>query len=123
MTRCFCWHDAASGSFLSTGGPCRRKNLRMAEGPLPVGTTLQDRYEILAELGTGSFGRIYKARQLSTGREVAIKTLRLWDTDTAAAIRIYTSRFEREMQLCAALSHPNIVRLIDSGECDDGSLY
>ncbi len=95
----------------------------MADGPLPVGTTLQDRYEILAELGTGSFGRVYRARQLSTGREVAIKTLRLWDTDTAAAIRVYTKRFEREMQLCAALSHPNIVRLMDSGKFDDGSLY
>jgi hypothetical protein len=40
---------------------------------LPIGSRFEDRYEILGELGSGSFGRVYQARQLSTGQSVAIK--------------------------------------------------
>ncbi|TMA80516.1 MAG: TOMM system kinase/cyclase fusion protein [Deltaproteobacteria bacterium] len=89
----------------------------------PAGTRLQGRYEVLSELGTGSFGRVYKGRQLSTGQDVAIKTLRLWESDSPADVQVQTERFRREMELCASLSHPNIVRLIDAGECDDGRLF
>jgi TOMM system kinase/cyclase fusion protein len=90
---------------------------------VPLGTRLQDRYDILSELGVGSFGRVYKARQLSTGQDVAIKMLRLFEADTKADVQRYAERFQREMRLCATLSHPNIVRLIDSGESDDHRLY
>jgi hypothetical protein len=40
---------------------------------LANGTLFEDRYEILGELGSGSFGHFYQARQLSTGQSVAIK--------------------------------------------------
>jgi serine/threonine protein kinase len=39
------------------------------------GSVFEDRYEILGELGAGSFGRVYEARQLSTGQSVALKLL------------------------------------------------
>lgn len=97
--------------------------MAVAEDGSPIPSGLQDRYEILSEFGVGSFGRVYKARQLSTGSEVAIKTLRIEESDTSAETQRHTERFRREMRLCAALSHPNIVRLIDSGEFGDGRLY
>jgi len=95
----------------------------MASDELPAGTRLQDRYEVLSELGTGTFGRVYKGRQLSTGQDVAIKTLRLSEPDRPGDVHVQSERFRREMELCASLSHPNIVRLIDAGECDDGRLF
>jgi TOMM system kinase/cyclase fusion protein len=83
----------------------------------------EGRYELLGQLGEGSFGRIYKARQLSTGQHVAIKTVRVSQGDAPASVENQIGRFRREMRLCAELSHPNIVRLIDSGESHDGVLY
>ena len=92
-------------------------------GVLPAGSIFQGGYEILAELGSGSFGRVYKARQLSTGQAVAIKILRFWGDDTRADVTNQSERFRREMRLGAGLSHPNIVRLFDSGETEGGRLY
>ena len=90
---------------------------------LSIGSIFEGRYEILAQLGEGSFGQVYKARQLSTGQNIAIKTLRFWQGHTPADVQNQIARFRREMRLCAELSHPNIVRLIDSGESGDGVLY
>ena len=92
-------------------------------GALAPGTQFQDGYEVLEELGSGGFGRVYKARQLSTGQRVAIKVLRFWESDSAGDVANQIERFRRETRLCAELSHPNIVRLIDSGETSDGQLY
>jgi len=92
------------------------------ESRILPGAILKGRYEILSALGQGGFGKVYQARQLATGQSVAVKVLCLdgfavssWDRQLA--------RFHREMQLCAQLHHPNIVRLIDSGQMDDGGLY
>src|SRR5262245_25398856 len=89
---------------------------------LAVGSLLQGGYDILAEVGGGSFGWVYRARQRSTGQDVAVKIL--WaQADGTAESSDARGRFRREMRLCAELSHPNIVRLIDSGETPDGLLY
>src|SRR5262249_47559872 len=93
------------------------------EPRLPVSPIFQGGYEIPAELGPGSYGRVCEARQLSTSQEVAIKILRLRPDDGVADVGVQTDRFRREMHLCAGLAHPNIVRLIDSGESDEGILY
>src|SRR6478752_793154 len=86
------------------------------------GTRFQDRYEVLNEIGVGSFGRVYRAQQLSTGQDVALKILRLREGDGFEPIQNQRQRFEREMRLGAKLSHPHIVRLIDSGESGTGNL-
>ena len=88
-----------------------------------VGTIFQGGYEILSELGQGSFGQVYKARQLSTGQIVAVKLLRMTRVGDDGDVRNRIERFRRETRVCAELSHPNIVRLIDSGETADGALY
>src|SRR5207244_5738478 len=77
-------------------------------GVPPAGSIFQGGYEILAELGTGSFGRVYKARQLSTGQADAIKILRFWGDDTRADVTNQSERFRREMRLRVGLPHPNI---------------
>jgi serine/threonine protein kinase len=85
---------------------------------IQTGATLLDRYEVLDRLGEGGFGVVYKARQISTGQLVAVKVLlsdRLMDE---AALGEEIQRFQREMELIGMFSHPNVVKLIDSGVSD-----
>jgi serine/threonine protein kinase len=64
---------------------------------LANGSRFEDRYEILGELGSGSFGRVYQARQLTTGQSVAIKLLSLRE-GTASSTGREAERFRRETQ-------------------------
>jgi serine/threonine protein kinase len=75
-------------------------------------------YEILGVLGRGSMATVYKARQVSLARVVALKVLH----PALALNPSYTRRFEREAQAAARLSHPNIVGALDVGE-DRGLRY
>jgi hypothetical protein len=68
-------------------------------------------YEILAPLGAGGMGEVYKAKDPRLGREVAIKVLPAGLTDDAEAM----GRFEREAKALAALQHPNILAIHDVG--------
>src|SRR6266851_9885691 len=71
---------------------------------LPPGTRLGP-YEILAPLGVGGMGEVYRARDPRMGREVAIKV----------SAEHFSDRFEREVRAVAALNHPNICHLYDVG--------
>ena len=73
---------------------------------LPVGTRLGS-YEIVAPLGAGGMGEVYRARDPKLNREVAIKVL----PAAVAADVERLSRFEREAQLLASLNHPNIAAI------------
>lgn len=75
-------------------------------------------YEILGKLGQGGMGAVYKARQLSLDRIVAIKVL----PQNLAEDRSYAMRLVREGQVLAKISHPNVVTCIDLGE-HAGILY
>ncbi|HEU4941438.1 MAG TPA: protein kinase [Candidatus Eisenbacteria bacterium] len=72
-------------------------------------------YEILAHLGTGGMGEVYRARDLRLGRDVAVKVL----PAGVAASPDSLARFEREARTVAGLNHPNIVTL-HSVEDEDG---
>ncbi|MCC6652870.1 MAG: serine/threonine-protein kinase [Candidatus Eisenbacteria bacterium] len=65
-------------------------------------------YEIVAPLGAGGMGEVYRARDQRLGREVAIKVL----PEAFAADPERLARFEREARLLAALDHPNIARIL-----------
>ena len=78
--------------------------------PLAVGTRLGP-YEILAPIGAGGMGEVYRARDLKLNRDVAIKIL----PEALAADPAALARFEREAQAVAALSHPNILSIHDFG--------
>jgi eukaryotic-like serine/threonine-protein kinase len=78
--------------------------------PLDPGTRLGP-YEIVASLGTGGMGEVYRARDTRLDRTVAVKILPSADPDRR-------HRFEREAKAIAALSHPNICMLHDVGHQD-----
>ncbi|HEX5032160.1 MAG TPA: protein kinase [Candidatus Eisenbacteria bacterium] len=83
--------------------------------PLSPGTKLGT-YEILAPIGAGGMGEVYRARDSRLGREVAIKVL---PRDLAGTTEI-RARFEREARLISSLNHPNICIVHDVGhEGDD----
>lgn len=90
---------------------------------LASGVLFEGRYEILAKLGEGGFGSVFKARQLTTGQEVAVKVMRASEHANSARLNVRAARFLREARLCAQLHHPNIVRVLDSGQASDGQLY
>ena len=73
------------------------------------------RYEILAELGRGAMGRVYRARDPIVGREVAIKSLNLEEFPKRQQEEIL-GRFRREAQAAGQLNHPNIVTVFDVGD-------
>ncbi len=79
--------------------------------PLAAGTRLGP-YEILASLGAGGMGEVYRARDTRLGRDVAVKIVPPGVADNALAL----ARFEREARAVAALSHPNILTIYDCGQ-------
>ncbi len=88
------------------------------------GFVIDGRYELLSLLGTGGFGVVYKAKQLNTGQLVAIKIARsLDDHPGSSSSSGVAARFEREMNVVAELSHPNIVQLMDKGQLPDKRLF
>jgi serine/threonine protein kinase len=83
-----------------------------------VGTCFGD-FEILAELGRGGMGVVYKARQKSLDRIVAVKLLRGGCSDNPMVV----ARFQSEARAAAALSHPNIVTVYQVGDCPLGPYF
>src|SRR5262245_37673409 len=75
-------------------------------------------YEILALLGSGGMGEVYKARDTRLDRNVAVKIL----AGTVAADPHFRERFDREARAIAALDHPHICAVHDVGEYD-GTRY
>jgi tetratricopeptide (TPR) repeat protein len=85
--------------------------------PLSQGDRL-GRYEILAPLGAGGMGEVYRARDTELEREVAVKVL----PDAVANDPKRLERFTREAKAVARLSHPNILEIWDFGT-EDGVTY
>ncbi len=75
-------------------------------------------YEILAPLGAGGMGEVYRARDTRLNREVAIKALPAALSDDPERVR----RFEQEARAAGVLNHPNITVVYDIGS-QDGSIY
>ncbi|HTU41301.1 MAG TPA: serine/threonine-protein kinase [Candidatus Aquilonibacter sp.] len=73
------------------------------------------RYEILAELGRGAMGIVYKARDPKINRVVAVKTISLAG-QPPQEVKEYRERFFREAEAAGRLSHPGIVTVFDVGE-------
>jgi serine/threonine-protein kinase len=75
-------------------------------------------YEVLEELGAGGMGRVYRAKNVTLERVVALKTLApIFSADEA-----FVQRFLKEARAAARLNHPNIVQIYDFG-CEEGIYY
>jgi serine/threonine protein kinase len=88
-----------------------------AADQLMVGERMGD-FEILALAGMGGMGIVYRARQLSLARRVALKVIR----HDASTRDDYHERFMREARMAASVNHPNVVQIHDAGEVS-GRLY
>jgi len=86
---------------------------------LLLGSTFEGRYRVESLLGRGGFGAVYRAVQLGVERPVALKVLDARhgaDPDEAL-------RFAQEARIIAALDHPHVVRLYESGRAESGALF
>jgi len=79
-------------------------------GTLPSGAVFAERYEIVAPIGRGGMGTVYRARHLGLGKHIALKILDGTD---------HEARFDREARVIAKLDHPSCVRVLDCGRDED----
>jgi eukaryotic-like serine/threonine-protein kinase len=84
-----------------------------------LGTTLVGRYELLSTLGSGSWGDVYRARDRTAGRDVAVKVLRCERMVDQTA----TARFTREARAMSLLASPHTVQVLDFGYSDPEGLF
>src|SRR6266581_1518206 len=89
----------------------------MRELPAELTDALSSRYQFVRELGAGGMATVYLAHDLKHDRDVAVKVLK---PEVAAVLG--AERFVVEIKTTAALQHPHILPLFDSGEAD-GLLY
>ena len=82
------------------------------------GSLLADRYRIVALLGKGGMGEVYRADDLTLGQPVALKFL----PEEAAKDAALVERFRGEVRISRKVSHPNVCRVYDVGEVD-GQTY
>src|SRR5207302_10193630 len=76
-------------------------------------------YEVLAVLGRGGHGIVYRVRHLKLKRVAALKMLLAGEFASPAEL----ARFAREAEAIAALQHPNIVQIYDVGEVDGRAFF
>lgn len=84
-----------------------------------LGKVIDGRYQILARIGEGGMGVVYKAKQVSVDRMVAIKML----NQQMAQDPNWVQRFYNEAKACSRLQHPNTIRMFDFGQTAEGRLF
>lgn len=99
-------HSASSSALLTAG--------RFLPGSL-----LADRYRIVALLGRGGMGEVYRADDLTLGQPVALKFL----PEEAAENPGLLERFRGEVRISRKVSHPNVCRVYDVGEVDGQTFF
>jgi len=113
-------HDSSRSS---NSGSRSSRGARRWEPPDPAALQAAvPKYEILALLGRGGMGAVYKGMQRAIGRPVAIKVLPP-GIEVGDGAGSYAERFKNEARAMGALSHPGIVRVFDFGETAEGVLY
>src|SRR3954451_19649707 len=93
------------------GLPPRSLAVGQATGAGAGDAPVVEGYQIRGFVGRGGMGTVWRAWQLSTRREVALKLLNAASIGSEQAMR----RFDREVELTGRLQHPNIARVYDSG--------
>jgi len=110
----FCGRCGAAMSAIEpAGGPSS------GEAPAMIGREIAGRYRMLAKLGEGGMGAVFRAEQISLKRTVAVKLLR----PDILGNQLLLRRFNAEAEAVAKLSHPNTVNIYDFGQDADGTLF
>lgn len=85
--------------------------------------SILDNYTFFEKIGEGTCGYVFKAEQRNTRKKVAIKTIKFIETNSEQDRQEQIIRFEKEIQLCARINHPNIIELVDNGYSAIGEPY
>ena len=101
-----------------TQGPVSQDEASRGD-PALIGRVIAGKYKIEKLLGGGAMGAVYKARQSSLEKNVAVKVMHR----AIAVDPNFVGRFHREAKAASRLDHPNSMRVIDFGEEPDGLLY
>jgi serine/threonine-protein kinase len=97
----------------------RSADLAAAKFDPMLGRTLGNRFSVVAKLGAGSMGAVYRARQANINRDVALKILR----SDKAMDEASKARFLREARANSVLVSPHTVTVFDFGQSETGELY
>src|ERR1700686_801917 len=107
-----------SGS-VSSSRPSSSPAYLLNEGRFLPGRLVAGRYRIIALLGKGGMGEVYRADDLTLGQAVAMKFL----PDEAAGDEALLERFRNEVRMARRVSHPNVCRVYDVGEVDGHTFF
>lgn len=91
----------------------------LTEGRFLPGRLLAERYRIVALLGKGGMGEVYRADDLTLGQPVALKFL----PEEATRDEAMLERFRNEVRISRRVSHPNVCRVYDVGEVDGHTFF
>ncbi|MCX4976769.1 serine/threonine-protein kinase [Streptomyces sp. NBC_00620] len=89
-----------------------------SEQPDGIGRLLADRYRVVAQLGRGGMGIVWRAQDEVLGREVAVKELRTYTDAAAPELADLGRRMQREARAAARVSHPGVIAVHDVAEVD-----
>jgi serine/threonine-protein kinase len=106
------------------GAPERRQAEPIAADQPPardllIGAVIRDQYRLVERIGEGGMGVIYRAEQIQTGQALAIKLLH----PELGRLTELVKRFEREAESVSRLSHPNIVKVVETGHLESGAVF
>jgi serine/threonine-protein kinase len=112
--------DSSATQTVATSGSQLRvsSSTSSSDGRFLPGTLLAARYRIIAKLGQGGMGEVYRADDIVLGQAVALKFLPPEATNNPVAL----DRFRNEVKIARQVSHPNVCRVYDLGEID-GQLF
>jgi predicted Ser/Thr protein kinase len=103
----------------SQSRPPTSSGYSLSEGRFLPGRLLASRYRVIALLGKGGMGEVYRADDLTLGQPVALKFL----PDEAARDEGLLERFKNEVRVARRVSHPNVCRVYDVGEVEGHTFF
>lgn len=109
----------ASGTSRSSSRTSTFPEYAVSEGRFLPGRLIAGRYRIVALLGRGGMGEVYRADDLTLGQAIALKFL----PDTAVHDQGLLERFRNEVRIARRVSHPNVCRVYDVGEVDGQTFF
>jgi tRNA A-37 threonylcarbamoyl transferase component Bud32 len=103
----------------SSSRPPSSSGFSLNEGRFLPGRLLASRYRIIALLGKGGMGEVYRADDLTLGQPVALKFL----PEEASRDESLLERFRNEVRIARRVSHPNVCRVYDVGDVDGNTFF
>ena len=111
--------SSKGSSARSSSRPPSSAEYQFSEGRFLPGRLVAGRYRIIALLGKGGMGEVYRADDLTLGQAVALKFL----PDEAARDEGLLERFRNEVRIARRVSHPNVCRVYDVGDVDGQTFF